>query len=274
MENNSNQGRKPRPQGTSGGPLGPGQSKMPGAAGGAGGGTSRNYFMWGWLIIAAILVAFMFWNNDGKPAETDWNTVKSEMISRGEVAKIVVVNREVAEIYLTKDATERYAKQEKYKNIPTGSDQFQFMFTIGSVELFDAQLKEADEEFGQNISLDYRNDKGGWGSVLLNFLPWVILIGFWIFMMRNMSGMAGGPGGNIMGVGRAKAQVFDKEKQQKVTFKDVAGLEEAKVEIMEIVDFLKKPEKYKELGGKIPKGALLVGPPRRAFPFDFRLRLR
>ncbi len=248
MDNNNNN-NVPRGQGQGGG-----QPKM------AGGG--RNPFMWGWLVIACILAVWMFTGDRVNTAETDWGTVRGEMISRGEVEKIVVVNRETAEVWLTKEATERYKKIEKYKNIPAAQTEAQFRFTIGSVDLFAADVEAARREFGVSLPLDYRNDKGGWGTMILNWLPLVFLIGLFFFMMRSMSGaMGGGPGGQIMGVGRAKAQVFDKEKQTKVTFKDVAGLEEAKVEIMEIVDFLKKPEKYKELGGKIPKGALLVGPP-------------
>ncbi len=239
-----------RPQG----PQGPGgQPKMPAGP--------RNPFMWGWLAIAALLAVWMFMG-DSAPAEIDWSTVRSDMISRGEVTKIVVVNRETAEVYLTKPATERYLKIEKYRKIPIEEGKAQFKFTIGSVDLFAADIEKAREEFGATFPLDYRNDRGGWGALLGTWLPIIFLVGLFVFMMRSMSGMmGGGPGGQIMGVGRAKAQVFDKEKQAKVTFKDVAGLEEAKVEIMEIVDFLKKPEKYKELGGKIPKGALLVGPP-------------
>ena len=238
-----------RPQG---GPQG--QPKLP-----VGG--SRNPFMWGWLAIACILAVWFFTGDRVTTTETDWATVKNEMISRGEVEKIVVVNRETAEIFLTKAAAERYKSLEKYKNIPAAGSEAQFKLTIGSVDLFAADVAAAREEFGAALPLDYRNDRNGWAAIL-NWLPLVFLLVLFFLMMRSMSGvMGGGPGGQIMGVGRAKAQVFDKEKQEKVTFKDVAGLEEAKVEIMEIVDFLKKPEKYKELGGKIPKGALLVGPP-------------
>lgn len=223
----------------------------------------KNPFMWGWIIIIGILLYWTFSGSREKPAETDWNSVKKEMLSRGDVTKIVVVNRETAEIYLKKEAAERYKKQEKYRDIPVGEGFHQFTLTIGSVDNFAEEVEKANAEAGLDVPLDYRNEKNGWGNILLNFLPWVILIGFWIFMMRGMSGAMGGVGGanQAFNVGKAKAQIFDKEKQQKVTFKDVAGLEEAKVEIMEIVDFLKKPEKYKELGGKIPKGALLVGPP-------------
>ncbi|MDR2891093.1 MAG: ATP-dependent zinc metalloprotease FtsH [Alistipes sp.] len=224
---------------------------------------TRNPFMWGWLIIIGILLFWTLTGNREKAVESDWNTVRTEMVGRGDVSKIVVVNREKAEVFLSKAAVERYRKQEKHENIPA-SGSAQFEFTIGSVEVFADDLAKAEQELGMKVPLDYRNEKGGFGSMLLNFLPWLILIGFWLFMMNRMSGGmggGGGAGGGMMGVGKAKAQVFDKEKQQKVTFKDVAGLEEAKVEIMEIVDFLKKPDKYKELGGKIPKGALLVGPP-------------
>lgn len=218
--------------------------------------------MWGWLLIIGILLIWTLTGDRTNPAESDWKTVKTDMLATGKVTKIVVVNRETAEVFLTNDATEEYQKQERYKKIPAAGQGAQFRFTIGSVDLFAGDIAEANAEYGLDTPLDYRNEKNGLGSILLNFLPWLVLIGFWIFMMRGMSGaMGGGMGGPMMGVGRAKAQVFDKEKQTKVTFKDVAGLAEAKVEIMEIVDFLKKPDKYKELGGKIPKGALLVGPP-------------
>ncbi len=222
----------------------------------------RSPFIWGWLAIAAILAVWMFTGNRDVPAEIDWYTVKNEMISRGDVEKIIIVNEKTANIYLTKSATEQYQKLKKYENIPTGETEAQFMLMTGPVDLFIADLKNAQEEYGQTFPFTFKEEKGGWGAALLQWLPIILFIGLFFFMMRSMSGaMGGGPGGQIMGVGKAKAQVFDKEKQTKVTFKDVAGLEEAKVEIMEIVDFLKKPEKYKELGGKIPKGALLVGPP-------------
>ena len=138
----------------------------------------------------------------------------------------------------------------------------QLLFTIGSVDSFREDLKAAEQQSGQVVPVVYENKANDWTNVLINLLPWVLIIGVWIFVMRSMSrGAGGGAGGGIMNVGKAKAQVFDKDNSKRVTFKDVAGLEEAKVEIMEIVDFLKKSDKYKELGAKIPKGALLVGPP-------------
>jgi cell division protease FtsH len=249
-------GEPPRPS-SSGQPSQPGQPGQPGK-----GFNLRNIIWWGWLVLIAFLVYWTFNGNGQKPTESDWKTVRSEMISRGEVTKIVVVNGEKAEVYLKKSATERYKKQDKYKNIPTSGDEAQLEFTIGSVELFAAELEKANVEYGRSVPLDFRNEKSGWGSILLSILPWVLIIGFWIFMMNRMSGGMGGMGGGQMfNIGKAKAQMFDRDTKEKVSFKDVAGLEEAKVEIMEIVDFLKNPEKYRELGGKIPKGALLVGPP-------------
>lgn len=137
-------------------------------------------------------------------------------------------------------------------------------FTIGSVDAFREDLKaaEAQNPDAQPIPVEYENEHRDWMDILGSILPWLLIIGFWFFIMRSMSrGIGGGGGNGIMNVGKARAQVFDKENKKPVTFKDVAGLEEAKVEIMEIVDFLKNAEKYRDLGAKIPKGALLVGPP-------------
>ena len=194
----------------------------------------------------------------GAPSKTTWNEVE-QMVKGNKVEKIVVVNRDMARVYLTPEAIEEYRATDKYANIPEA--EWQFQFNIGSVDSFREDLGKAQNE-ESNIIVDYVNEGGGWGETLISFLPWLIFIGIWIFMMRSMSGGGGGAGGQgIFNVGKAKAQVFDKGSQNRVTFKDVAGLEEAKVEIMEIVDFLRKPDKYRNLGGKIPKGALLVGPP-------------
>ena len=177
--------------------------------------------------------------------------------------KIQVVNRDQAQVFLKKDAAEKYrsdSTDKRFRRLPdTG---VQLIFTIGSVDSFREDLKAAEETSGQTVPVIYENKANDWTSILINLLPWVVIIGAWFFVMRSMSRGAGaGGGGGIMNVGKAKAQVFDKDNAKRVTFKDVAGLEEAKVEIMEIVDFLKKADKYKELGAKIPKGALLVGPP-------------
>ena len=218
--------------------------------------------MWIYGVIIIFIVGYwMFGPGNGVPVKSDWNTV-AQMIEQGDVEKIQVVNRDLAEIYLKKDAADRYRKDAadpRFRNMPeTGA---QLTFNIGSVDTFRQDLDKVTAESGNKVVLVYENRENSWTSILLQMLPWIIIIGGWFFLMSRMSRGAGGGAGGIMNVGKARAQVFDKENSKKVTFKDVAGLEEAKVEIMEIVDFLKKSEKYKELGAKIPKGALLVGPP-------------
>ena len=210
-------------------------------------------FIIGWAIIGG---------GSEAPQPSDWSSV-ARMVEQGDVARIQVVNRDQAQVFLTEEAIEKYRKDtsdKQFGRIPENGAQF--FFTIGSVDSFREDLKAAEELSGHEVPVIYKNEKSDWTSLLINLLPWVVLIGAWFFIMRSMArgGGAGGAGG-IMNVGKAKAQVFDKDNNKRVTFKDVAGLEEAKVEIMEIVDFLKKADKYKELGAKIPKGALLVGPP-------------
>ena len=218
--------------------------------------------MWIYGVIIIFIVGYwMFGSGNGVPVKSDWNTV-AQMIEQGDVEKIQVVNRDLAEIYLKKEAADRYRKDaadKRFRNMPeTG---VQLTFNIGSVDTFRQDLDKVIAESGNDVVLVYENRENSWTSILLQMLPWVIIIGGWFFLMSRKSRGAGGGSGGIMNVGKARAQVFDKENSKKVTFKDVAGLEEAKVEIMEIVDFLKKPDKYKSIGAKIPKGALLVGPP-------------
>ncbi len=226
----------------------------------------RFNFMWIWGgIIAAIILYSFFGEGRALPVTSEWNTVE-QMIRQGEVERIKVVNKNTAQVYLTDEAIAAYRagdEDSRFKNIPEQGEQLNF--TIGSVDILDRDVKQAVEDSGLEdnpVALEYFNESTGWGDVLLNILPWVFLVGVWFFFIRSMSRGAGGAGGNIMNVGKARAQEFDKDNPEKrVTFKDVAGLSEAKVEIMEIVDFLRKADKYRELGAKIPNGALLVGPP-------------
>ena len=223
---------------------------------------SKNSYMWiFWgVLLIAILTWGMFSGNGGSPVQSDWNTV-AQMIQQNEVKQITIVNRETAEVQLTDQAIEKYRKDQQFRTMPERGTA-QLAFTIGSVDAFreDLAKAEAQTQNAQPVIVKYESRTNTWLNIIGPLLPWVLLIGFWIFMFRGARNSAGGAGG-IMNVGKARAQVFDKDNSNKVTFKDVAGLEEAKVEIMEIVDFLKKPQKYRELGGKIPKGALLVGPP-------------
>ena len=222
--------------------------------------------MWIWGAIIAIILAYSFFGEgQAEPVACDWNTVE-QMVVNGEVERIKVVNKNTALVYLTDEAIESYRngdEKSRFKNIPEHGEQLNF--TIGSVDILDRDVKQAiaDSQVENNpVAIEYLNEKNSWSDMLINFLPWVFLIGIWFLFIRMMSRGGGGAGGNIMNVGKARAQEFDKDNPNKrVTFKDVAGLAEAKVEIMEIVDFLRKADKYRELGAKIPKGALLVGPP-------------
>ena len=221
--------------------------------------------MWIWGVVILIIIGYSFFaSTPSAPVKSEWNTVE-KMIQDGEVERITVTSDKSAVVYLTDEAIEKYrngAESDRFKNIPQKGEQLTLSF--GSVEILDQDVKNAvaKSNVADNpISITYEYEDHSWSNILLNVLPWVFFIGIWFFLMRGMRG--GGAGGNIMNVGKARAQVFDKDDNTKkrITFKDVAGLEEAKVEIMEIVDFLRKADKYRELGAKIPKGALLVGPP-------------
>ena len=222
----------------------------------------RPSYMWIYVLVAAFIIGYSLYGAENtEPVRSDWNTVEG-MVRSGDVERIEVVNRDVAEVFLKKDAVEKYrtdSTQPQFKRLP--DEGVQLVFNIGSVDAFREDLKAAEQQSGQSVPVRYENKENGWMNLLVNFLPWVLIIGVWFFIMRGMSRGGGAAGGGLMNVGKAKAQVYDKDAPKRVTFKDVAGLEEAKVEVMEIVDFLRKPEKYRDLGAKIPKGALLVGPP-------------
>ena len=223
----------------------------------------RPSFMWVYGVLGALIIGWaLFGQSDDTPLQSDWMTV-GQMVEAGEVEKIEVVNRDQAQVYLKKEAVKKYrtdANDKRFRRMPEKG--VQLVFNIGSVDSFREDLKAAEQVSGRQVPVVYENKTSDWTNILVNLLPWVLIIGVWFFIMRSMSrGAGGGAGGGIMNVGKAKAQVFDKDNSKRVTFKDVAGLEEAKVEIMEIVDFLRKADKYRELGAKIPKGALLVGPP-------------
>lgn len=220
---------------------------------------------WVYILIIAGIIFLQFFYSGKNAVVTSWQEVKNQMLVNNEVKKLVVIrNQGKVEVFLKDD------KIEKYKDrLGTGMNSVpktgpHFTFTIGSIETFDNQLKEAQVNNSEEDKIypEYIEKPNYLGEILTWILPFLLIIGLWIFIFRRMS-KGGGPGGagNIFSVGKSKAQLFDKETTAKVDFKDVAGLEEAKVEVMEIVDFLKNPKKYTDLGGKIPKGALLVGPP-------------
>ncbi|MFI3331208.1 MAG: ATP-dependent zinc metalloprotease FtsH [Rikenellaceae bacterium] len=224
-----------------------------------GGNKPKFKIIWVYGAIALVLIAFSFFGGSEQSKESNWDELKP-MIEKGMVQKIDMINKESVEVFLTKTALDSLKKDKQFENLPDSGPQF--YFNISSPELFEERLDIVKTESQYKVPLNVKTRKSMFSDLLFSVLPFVIIIGIWILIMRNMSkGGGGGAGGGVFNVGKMKAQVFDKENKVKINFKDVAGLEEAKVEIMEIVDFLRKSEKYKELGAKIPKGALLVGPP-------------
>ena len=185
-------------------------------------------------------------------------------LNNGDISNVKVINKSLAQVTLTEQAFNNPTHKLAQKKNLLGQLNVQgphYQFEVGNLELFQKKL-EAAEKNNIQFAYEFKTIEDRWLGVLLNFLPLILIIGVWIFLMRRMSGGgSGGAGGQIFNIGKSKAKLFDEKTDIKVTFKDVAGLEGAKEEVQEIVDFLKNPEKYTVLGGKIPKGALLVGLP-------------
>ena len=210
---------------------------------------------WMYSIIAILLIGLYLLNDNSMTKEIGF-TEFEKIAKTGGVEKVVVItNKDLVEAYLTDSAAQQvfHTKQEKIGKNPM------ITVSIPSADKFsDAVDKWRAED---NFKADVRYEKSSdFSDLIWTFGPFLLFIGFWFFLMRRMSGQAGG-GGGVFNVGKSKAQLFDKESGTNVTFADVAGLSEAKQEVEEIVEFLKNPAKYTDLGGKIPKGALLVGPP-------------
>ncbi len=221
---------------------------------------------WIYAIIAIAIIGTWILRMGNGAEEITRRQFETDMLAAHDVEKIVIVNKEKVEVYIKEDRlTSGKYKDAKHRSfVPMSGQGPQYYFTIGSVEVFEQQLQKAMEGFSESdiIPVTYETRRNVFGEMIGWLLPIFLLIAVWLFIFRRMSaGQGGGGAGNIFSVGKSKARIFDKDSHVKIDFKDVAGLEEAKMEVKEIVDFLKNPKKYTELGGKIPKGALLVGPP-------------
>ena len=247
MSNDSNYNKGDKPQE----PSGPKMPKMP---------KVKFNFYWIYGILGVVLFGLYLNNMGTSPKEVGWCELKV-MLENQEVDKLLLVNKEQAEVYIKKDKL----GLPKFKDVKPASSLNSvaptYVYQIGSVETFEKDIREAQANVPTPVYIKNETRKN-WGGDLLGWiLPVVVLVGLWFLIMRMMTKGGGGGGGQIFNIGKSKAQLFDKDTMVSLNFNDVAGLQEAKVEVMEIVEFLKNPKKYTDLGGKIPKGALLVGPP-------------
>lgn len=225
---------------------------------------SFNWF-YGILIIFAILLVSQEFLNSGKDVKIDSAKFFS-YLEKGYVKNVVFVNgSSEVKVYLTQEAMKNpevyNMDNQGFSPFKQLSDSPQFSFIAGDKQLFEKRFNEDKANYNLNTNLEFENPSQ-WGDVFIQLLlPILFFALIWFFLFRKMAGGSAGGGGQIFNIGRSKAKLFDENDNVRVTFKDVAGLEGAKEEVEEIVDFLKNPQKYTKLGGKIPKGALLVGPP-------------
>lgn len=217
----------------------------------------NSYWIYGIIFLAIIGINFFYLANPSKDP-ISFSRFES-MASEGDIERVEVSNNKTAFVYLKENALSK----ENYKDAAKSALGLKphYHFNIGPAENFAVKVDKLNERLNTKLDINYIEKQNWLGPILSFILPFLIILGIWIIFMRRMGGGAGGPGGQIFNIGKSKAMLFEKDNNTNVTFEDVAGLEEAKEEVMEVVDFLKNPKKYTALGGKIPKGVLLVGPP-------------
>ncbi|MFL2637497.1 MAG: ATP-dependent zinc metalloprotease FtsH [Flavobacteriaceae bacterium] len=223
----------------------------------------NSYWIYGLIILFFASTYFLGGDNNTSASKNINITSFERYLNKGEIKEVTVINKNIAQVTLQRDALNSPDHKKANSVNFLGQKNINgphYVFEIGNLELFQNKLELAEKK-GIQFSYNFKTIENKWFDVLIGFLPLLILIGLWIFFMRRMSGAGGGGGSQIFSIGKSKAKLFDQKSDIKITFKDVAGLEGAKEEVQEIVDFLKNPSKYTKLGGKIPKGALLVGLP-------------
>ncbi|PTM06818.1 MAG: peptidase M41 [Bacteroidetes bacterium] len=230
--------------------------------------TKKKPSKYGWIFYAAILVFVAFNLFGGLALDNQEKTTTSQLeeyLREGDVDKIVIItNTRQAKVFLNDTALQKevHKKVAEPSLLPSTAPTAQYVLDFGDLQNFENTIKTIKSENNLATVIDYDKENNYLLELLISILPFVLIIGVWIFLMRRMSGGSGAPGGGqIFSIGKSKAKLFDEKTDTRTSFKDVAGLEGAKEEVQEIVEFLKNPEKYTSLGGKIPKGALLVGPP-------------
>jgi ATP-dependent metalloprotease FtsH len=216
---------------------------------------------WIYIVLGLVFFGLYFMNMGTKVKKTEWVDLRN-MLLKQHVEKIVLVNKDFAEIYIKKDTVNKIESYKEFRNNKSFTGETpQYTYQIVTPESFVKDVQDLQQNMTNPVYIQ-NESRRNWGSEILNWLllP-AILIGIWFVIMRMMAKGGGPGGGQIFNIGKSRAQLFDKDTMVSLNFNDVAGLQEAKVEVMEIVEFLKNPKKFTDLGGKIPKGALLVGPP-------------
>ncbi|MCG2459992.1 ATP-dependent zinc metalloprotease FtsH [Flavobacteriaceae bacterium F89] len=231
------------------------RSKLP--SGGSG-------FRWFYLILLSFILIFSLFSNPGSgTSEISWGFLQDSLLAEGKVSKIMVVNKEFAEIHIKKDNLDAPQEPQSISERLFGTSEGpQYLMTIGSVDAFENKLHRAQEDYPASTKVDvqYQN-RTSWTGILSWLLPFGIIILFWLYILRRMGGGGMGRGNPLFNFGKSTAKISETRTESSTNFKDIAGLKEAKAEVMEVVDFLKNPETYTKLGAKIPKGVMLVGPP-------------
>lgn len=221
---------------------------------------------WIYGVIFIFLIGFQFFGSGNISSSHETTTSELyEFLRNGDIQKILIItNTRQAKVFLTEEALSK----DVHKDVSeqpfsiSSANTPNYILDYGDLQNFENDIKKIKQENNLDTVVDFTTESNVFMELLLSILPFVLIIGIWIYLMRRMSGGAGGgAGGQIFNIGKSKARLFDEKTDTRTSFKDVAGLEGAKEEVEEIVEFLRNPDKYTSLGGKIPKGALLVGPP-------------
>lgn len=225
-----------------------------------------SFSFWMYVILFLFFIGYYFFSNKSSaPKEINWKKFRNEMLLSHDVEKVNVLNKETVQVYIKKKSLQKENYKSVAKNVYNKINKGpHYFFVIGSVDAFEKQLDESQANFSEQekITVEYANTENKWLTVLLSWVvPIVLLWFFWHFIFQKYTSGEGGKGRSIFDFGKSNPEVFEKESTSRITFKDVAGYDEAKTEVMEIVDFLKHPNKFIKLGAKIPKGILLVGAP-------------